>query len=260
MNWRRTSVPALWLCCLALASVIVARAHYITDLSAFLPANPTPRQQLLVDQLRDGPASRLILIAIDGGEAGSRARVSVAMAGRLRRDRQFSSVNNGEPVTAERDREFLFQHRYVLSDQVSAARFSEPGLHAAIEDTLDELASPVGFMLKPLLPNDPTGEMLHIIDQLERTPSPPTSDGVWVSPGGARALMVAQTAAGGSDTDAQERAIAAVRAAFAAPVHESSAGRAADLRLKLSGPGVFAVGARAKIEHAAVRLSIASSI
>jgi len=268
MNRRRASFPKLWLCCVALAAVIVARAHYITDLSAFLPASPTPTQQLLVDQLRDGPASRLILIAIEGGDAGARARVSVAMAARLRRDRQFSSVNNGEPVTAERDREFLFEHRYLLSDQVSAARFSEQGLHAALLDTLDELASPVGLMLKSLLPNDPTGEMLHIIDQLERTPSPPTSDGVWVSPGGARALMVAQTAAGGSDTDAQERAIAAVRAAFAAavraafaaPVHESSAGRAADLRLKLSGPGVFAVGARAKIEHAAVRLSIASSI
>ncbi len=268
MNRRRASFPKLWLCCVALAAVIVARAHYITDLSAFLPASPTPTQQLLVDQLRDGPASRLILIAIEGGDAGARARVSVAMAARLRRDRQFSSVDNGEPVTAERDREFLFEHRYLLSDQVSAARFSEQGLHAALLDTLDELASPVGLMLKPLLPNDPTGEMLHIIDQLERTPSPPTSDGVWVSPGGARALMVAQTAAGGSDTDAQERAIAAVRAAFAAavraafaaPVHESSAARAADLRLKLSGPGVFAVGARAKIEHAAVRLSIASSI
>jgi predicted exporter len=260
MNARRASFPKLWLCCVALAAVIVARAHYITDLSAFLPASPTPTQQLLVDQLRDGPASRLILMAIEGGDTGVRARVSVAMAGRLRRDRQFSSVDNGEPVTAERDREFLFQHRYLLSDQVGAARFSESGLHAAILDTIDELASPVGLMLKSLLPNDPTGEMLHIIDQLERTPSPPTSDGVWVSPDGARALMVAQTAAGGSDTDAQERAIEAVRAAFAEVRAPPPATGAKALQLKLSGPGVFAVGARAKIEHAAVRLSIASSI
>src|SRR5882762_414148 len=260
MNWRRARVPALWFCCVALASVIVARAHYITDLSAFLPAKPTAAQQLLVDQLRDGPASRLILIAIEGGDAGTRARVSAAAAKRLRLDPQFSSVQNGEPVTAERDREFLFQHRYVLSDDVTAARFSASGLHAAIEDTIDELASPAGLMLKSLLPNDPTGEMLHIIDQLERTPSPPTSDGVWVSPDGSRALAVAQTAAGGSDTDAQERAIEAVRAAFAAAVRESSASGAEALRLRLSGPGVFAVGARAKIEHAAVRLSIASSI
>jgi predicted exporter len=260
MNRRRAGVAALWLCCLALAAVIVARARYITDLSAFLPANPTPTQQLLVDQLRDGPTSRLILIAIEGGDEAARARVSVAAASRLRSDRQFSSVSNGEPVTAERDREFLFQHRYLLSDAVTAARFSEAGLHAAIADTLEELASPAGLMLKSLLPSDPTGEMLHIIDQLERTPSPPTRDGVWVSPDGARALMVAQTAAGGSDTDAQQRALKAVRAAFAAAVRESPGSGAESLRLTLSGPGVFAVAARAKIEHAAVRLSIVSSI
>ena len=260
MNWRRAGVPALWLCCVALASVIVARAHYITDLSAFLPATPTPAQRLLVDQLREGPASRLILIAIEGGDAGARARVSVAMAGRLRRDPQFSSVNNGEPVTAERDREFLFRHRYLLSDRVTAERFSASGLRAAIQDTIDDLASPAGLMLKSLLPNDPTGEMLHVIDQLERTPSPTTSNGIWVSPDGNRALAVAQTAAGGSDTDAQERAIEAVRAAFAAAVRATSASGANALQLKLSGPGVFAVGARAKIERAAVRLSIISSI
>src|ERR1700733_13457383 len=108
MSRPRLAVLAVWLCCLALGAVIGARARYITDLSAFLPAKPTPAQQLLVDQLRDGPASRLILIAIEGGDAGTRARVSAAAAGHLRLDPQFSSVQNGEPVTAERDREFLF--------------------------------------------------------------------------------------------------------------------------------------------------------
>src|SRR3984957_5950490 len=260
MSRPRLAVLAVWLCCLALAAVIVARARYITDLSAFLPAKPTPTQQLLVDQLRDGPASRLILIALERGDARARAQVSVAMASRLRRDPQFSSVNNGEPVTAQRDREFLFQHRYLLSDRVTAARFAPAGLHDAIGETIDDLASPAGLLLKSLLPNDPTGEMLHIIDQLQRTPLPATSEGVWASPDGARALMVAQTAAGGSDTDAQGSAIEAIRAAFAAAVRESSAPGAHAVQLKLSGPGVFAVGARAKIEHAAVRLSIASSI
>ena len=260
MSRRRWAAPAIWLCCVVLAAVIVARAHYTTDLSAFLPAKPTPVQQLLVDQLRDGPASRLILIAIDQGSAHARTSASVAIASRLRRDPQFTSVNNGEPVNADRDREFLFQHRYVLSDRVDAARFSVAGLHAAIQDTLDDLASPAGLMLESLLPNDPTGEMLHIIDQLERTPSPATRDGVWISPDGTRALMVAQTLARGSDTDAQQRAIDAIRATFEAAVPETSPADAAALRLKLSGPGVFAVGARATIERAAVRLSIVSSI
>ena len=68
MNARRVRVIAAWLTFAALAAVIVARARYITDLSAFLPENPTPMQRLLVDQLREGPASRVILIALERGD------------------------------------------------------------------------------------------------------------------------------------------------------------------------------------------------
>jgi predicted exporter len=279
----RARIIVLWLCTIAFAAVVVARAHYITDLSAFLPAKPTPAQQLLIDQLRDGPASRLILIAIEQGDAGARARASAALAGRLRADPRFLSINNGEPVTAARDREFLLSHRYLLSEQVTAARFSEPGLHAAIQDTIDNLASPAGLLLKSLLPHDPTGEMLQVIDQLARTPAPASRDGVWVSADGARALAVAQTAASGSDTDAQEQAMEAIRAAFAAALQESRMGVASAtgvastaaaasaagvvpaavdpvMQLRLSGPGVFAVAARAKIKNAAVRLSLISTV
>jgi predicted exporter len=249
----RARALILWLGCIVAASIVVARAHYIADLSAFLPSNPTPIQQLLVDQLRDGPASRLILIAIEGGDAAARARVSAAMADRLRKDTQFTSVNNGAADAERSDREFLFQHRYLLSESVNASRFSASGLHAAIKDTIEDLASPAGLLFKSLLPRDPTGELLSIIDQLAGSP-PETQNGVWVSPGGARALAVAQTAARGSDSDAQANAIAAIRAAFAAAAPGSG------VQLKLSGPGVFAVAARAKIERAAVRLSIASGL
>ena len=116
MNWRRARVPALWFGCVAVASVIVARAHYITDLSAFLPAKPTAAQQLLVDQLRDGPASRLILIAIEflrrddrGGMLGlsTSQLLGIAMVGlaalihvRLGRE---SARNGGATVAAPGD-------------------------------------------------------------------------------------------------------------------------------------------------------------
>jgi predicted exporter len=259
MNVRRARVLVVWLGCVALAVIVVARAHYSTDLSAFLPAHPTPTQQLLVDQLRDGPASRLILIAIEQGDAASRARVSAGLVERLRKDPEFASVNNGEAVAGQRDREFLFQHRYLLSEAVNAQRFTAAGLNGAIRETIDNLASPAGLLFKSLLPRDPTGELLNIIDQLARSPEPESRDGVWVGSGGARALAVAQTAASGSDSDAQSRAIDAIRTAFAAAAAELP--RAANsVQLRLSGPGVFAVAARAKIERAAVRLSIASSI
>jgi predicted exporter len=260
MMARRAGVLILWLGCVALAAFVVARARYITDLSAFLPANPTPVQQLLVDQLRDGPTTRLILIALEQGDAAARTRVSVEMVNLLRKDPQFSSVNNGEAMAGQRDREFLFQHRYVLSEAVSAERFSASGLNAAIKETIDNLASPAGLLFKSLLPRDPTGELLSIIDQLARAPSPQSHDGVWVSADATRALAVAQTAASGSDSDAQSRAIDAIRAAFATAAGTLQQGPNKGVQLRLSGPGVFAVAARAKIERAAVRLSIASGI
>jgi predicted exporter len=258
MMARRATPLLIWVACVVFAAYVVARARYITDLSAFLPANPTAEQQLLVDQLRDGPASRLILIALEGGDAASRARASVAAAAKLRHDPEFTVVNNGDLAAAPRDREFLFQHRYLLSDSVNVERFSGQGLRAAISDTVDNLASPAGLLFKSLLPRDPTGELLNIIEQLDNARAPRDRDGVWVSPDGARALAVAQTSANGSDSDAQARAIDAIRTAFAAA--PPAPPNLPALQLKLSGPGVFAVAARAKIERAAIRLSIVSSI
>jgi predicted exporter len=268
MKGRRARALSVWLACIIIAAIVVIRARYITDLSAFLPAKPTPTQQLLVDQLRDGPASRLILMAIEGADAATRAQLSRHLAAALRRDPRFARVDNGEPVTEQADREFLFKHRYLLSDAVSAERFTAQGLHGAIADTVDDLASPTGLLFKSLLPRDPTGELLHVIDQLSASAAPETRDGVWVSPAASRALAVAQTTALGSDSDAQEQAVAAIRTAFAAAVKERALPSAALAStaaphaavLKLSGPSVFAVAARAKIETAALRLSLISSI
>jgi predicted exporter len=254
MNTRSPWIISAWLAGIAASLWVVAHAHYITDLSAFLPAKPTHLQKLMVDQLRDGPASRLLLIALEGGDPETRARVSLDMARRLRDDAAFSRVENGETLTASRDRDFLFAHRYLLSDAVDAAHFTTAGLKDAIEETIESLASPAGLLLKSLVPHDPTGEMLRILDQLSRTGSPRTQHGVWVSADGARTLLVAQTVASGSDTDAQERDLNAIRSAFGAAAKSSA------VQLKTSGPGVFAVAARAKIKRAAMRLSIISSI
>ena len=254
----------VWAVLAAIAAWIVARAHYTTDLSAFLPRSPTPTQRLLVDQLRDGLASRLIIAAIEGTDSATRAHISMAMAQRLRSDPEFVAVNDGEPAGADRDREFLFEHRYLLSETVTPERFTVAGLQDAIQDTIDLLASPAGLLVKEMLPHDPTGEIVQIVGQVSGSGGAPrTADGVWVSGDGKRALIVAQTRALGSDTDGQQRAVKAVRNAFAEAVGSSAASAppaaGAPPALVMSGPGVFAVDSRASIIKEVTRLSILST-
>ena len=250
---QRRGIPAivLWLVFLLACGVLISRAHFTTDLSAFLPRTPTPEQKLLMDQLRDGLTSRLILVGIEGADAPTRARLSKQTAALLRADPAFVTVNNGEPVNTERDRAYLFNHRYLLSPAVTPDRFGVAGLHAALGDTIDLLSSPAGLLVKSMLPRDPTGEMLRLLDQFNSGSQPTLMDGAWASRDGARALMLMQTRAPGSDTDAQELAMAAIRQAF-----DSAAGAPPAARLVMTGPGVFSVTARNTIQSQVSRLSI----
>ena len=106
---------------------------------------------------------------------------------------------------------------------------------------------------------DPTGELLGIIDSLGPGQAPQTTEGVWSSPDGARALLLVQTRAAGSDTDAQQAACEAIRRAFAAVVTALPEGQGGALRLLMSGPPVFAVASRAIIKSEVVRLSSISA-
>jgi len=270
MSRSRLLSLMVWLLLLALAALTVARARYSADLSAFLPRSPSAAQQLLVQQLRDGLASRLILIGIDGADGASRAQLSQAMAAALRTAPEFVSVSNGAAADQDKDRAFVYQHRYQLSAAVTPERFSADGLRAAIADNLELMASPAGLLAKSLFVSDPTGETLQVIDQFERGDAPRHQHGVWSSSDGERALLIAQTRAAGSDIDAQASALGLIRGAYADSVRQLNAGAAANAatapwrprhapQLLLSGPAVFSVDARATIEHEAVRLSLLST-
>ncbi len=257
---------AVWFVTLAIAVTVIANARFTADLSAFLPTHPTEEQALLIDQLREGPASHLILMAIDGDGTtvpdATLAMLSRAMAAKLRGDGRFLSVNNGETVTASRDRELMFNHRYVLSDRVVPARFTATGLHAALGESLDLLSSSVGLMLQPLITRDPTAELVYMIDQLTAGRDLPMVDGAWIARSkeeGPHALLVAETKAPGSDIDGQQTAIEGLRAAFGAARRRAGPSASAT-RLVVSGPPVFAVEARNTIEHDAKRLSILGAV
>jgi predicted exporter len=252
---RPGAAGLIWALLVILAAGLAARATYTADLSAFLPRSPSATQRLLIEQLRTGPAAHLILVAIQGADARTRAWLSVQLARELRSDPQFISVNNGDAASLERDREFLVRHRYLLSETVTPQRFTVAGLHAAIAESLDLLASPEGALLKPLFTRDPTGEMLGILEALGPARGPRTTEGVWSSRDGARALLIAQTRAAGSDTDAQQAACEAIRRAFTSSLAAIPAADRRGTALLMSGPPVFAVASRALIKGEVMRLS-----
>lgn len=237
---------------------IIARSHFTADLSAFLPSHPTAEQQLLMDQLKDGLASRLILVGIEGADPQTRATLSKAVAHKLRSHPSFVSVNNGEEITAERDREYLFNHRYLLSPAVTPEHFSTEGLRVAIADSIDQLASPAGLLMKSLLPHDPTGEMLQLLDAFSGSSRPDMFEGAWASRDGNTALLLMQTSAAGSDTDAQKLAMQAISIAFDQAVNISASG--IKPTLLMTGPGVFSVIARDTIKMQVRVIFIVSSV
>lgn len=254
----RLGILGCWLAGTAAALLILARTHYLADLSGFLPTDPTPTQRLLIEQLREGPAARSIMVALVGGSPAARAAVSRAIAARLEGDARFSLVENGAAVSASEQR-FVFAQRYLLSPAVDAERFSSAGLHQALEDTIAALASSEGPWLKSLVPHDPTGETLAIIDALGQQRRPALQDGLFVSADGQRTLLLLQMAGSGADLDAAAAALAALDAAFEQARREAGS-EAHDIRLLRSGPPVFAVAARTQIERAAVRLSALGAV
>jgi predicted exporter len=247
---RRARVVVLvWLALLAASLLVATRARIMSDFTAFLPARLDADQALLVHQLREGVAARMILIGISGAEPGALAGASRALAQRLSASAQFAYVNNGEARFGAADRAFVERWRYLLSPAVAPARFSPAGLREAMQRALEALGSPLGGMLASSIAADPTGEARRYLESLPAA-GPDTRHGVWFSPDGRSALLVAETRAAASDLDAQARAVNEVRAAFAAAAGADKAS------LTLSGPGVFAVESRALIRADASSLSL----
>ena len=279
MSARKLAVLA-WLAVLVICGAQIVRTRFVADLSSFLPAHPTPEQRVLVDQLRHGALSRVMLIGIDattgvrpqlsGSDTGVTSddkrgltpvvtsALSRALADALAHDSHFAGVANGATGGFEREREWLFAHRYVLSPAVTPERFSEGGLRAAIGNTLGLLASSAGLAIKSLITRDPTGETLVLLETLQPAQSPRLVDGVWASADGRRAVLLARTRASGADIEAQAQALAALETAFEA-ARKKVGPAAANARLIVTGPGVFSVRARAMIEHDVVRLTTLSA-
>jgi predicted exporter len=126
---RKPAIPMNWIGWAAamavLAMLLAHRLHLTADLTAFLPASTTPAERLLVAQLRDGLAARMILIGIEGDDPARLARASKVLADRLQNEPAFELIANGQPERQQADRKILFDARYLLSANVTEQRFTQ---------------------------------------------------------------------------------------------------------------------------------------
>ena len=237
----RSVLAALTFAILALIATL-ASITIRTDMAAFLPE---ASNQPVLDELRTGAATGVLLVGIEHADPPMLARIATAMAQTLQQTGHFTAVLGGHTPF---DPTFLFAHRYQLADP----DLSIQALHQGMTQLLRQMRSAAGPMAAQYGLADPPGAFPAILKSLG---DPPVRilDGAWFAPDLSRALLLLRTRAPGMDIPAQTTAIAAIQTAFAATNPDPA-------RLLVSGPGVFARDAAAAIRSDVERISILSSL
>ena len=253
---RRTAI-GLWLLIVFVAIAVLTHTRLRTDMAAFLPRSSTAAQQVLIDQASSGAASRIVLLAIEGASPDTLVALSKVLGTDLKKDDAFADVLNGNEASSSL-RDFVWTNRYVLSNDVTAERFTAAGLRAALVNDLGLLGSDMASLLQQSLPSDPTGEILALLNRFAGPSRPHTRNGIWLSGDEHRALLLIHTRAAGFDIDAEARALSRIDAAFANAQRDVPGGATA--HLVESGPVVFAVSTRGTTIRDATRLSVLATM
>ncbi|MEN8166497.1 MAG: hypothetical protein ABFR65_03350, partial [Pseudomonadota bacterium] len=169
--WLALMLPALWWA--------FNKTTVRSDLSLFLPSGATPIERLLLNELNEGPATRLLLLAIAGGSMDERVFASRQLAQQLKQSELFSRVENGVPSLSAINQKPLFSYRYLLSPNIDQGAFTTERLKQALRERLRELHSPLPSPFKQLLPADPTGEYQALLSQWLPASRPHLTQGVW---------------------------------------------------------------------------------
>lgn len=243
--WRY-SIPWLILVVLALA-ILVVRLQVSFDISAFFPRQADLTHEVLLEQFKNGPGSRILLAGINGADRDALSDLSFELRASLHGDTVFSQVLNGEfdeeidappePIASA----YLLMRDLVISRQT---------LQAAIDARLQDLAFGGGSAMLELFARDP---YLVTLDVLERLSPADMSGEMWFAADGSAVLML-ETRATAVDIAAQAEAVSRVQQAFAELVGDDA------VTLELTGAGAFGVELQKTIRAEAKKRSILASL
>jgi predicted exporter/predicted hotdog family 3-hydroxylacyl-ACP dehydratase len=220
---------------LAIVGWYVERSLTIgTDLRLFMPSPTTAEQRLLLDEIGEGPASRVLVVALSGAAPEKLADTSRALADALSANEHFRRIANGD-VSVESVPEDLLPYRFLLSPTLDTQAFDATWLHAELQTRARDLASPAGAFLEQWLPRDPTLEMLKLAERWQPVQEPNRLYDVWFDTTGTQALLIAETRAAAFDPAGQRLALEALDREFASVDADAST------KLTVSGSGRFSV-------------------
>jgi predicted exporter len=237
-----------WLGAIAVAIVLLLTQLQLSfDLSAFFPRHTTLAHEVLIEQVRNGPASRLLVIGISGDEPEGSVEAARLLQQELSADPAFVAVLNGEFDEQSADVPFPVSDYYLLMADLD---FSADALQRVVQDRLRDLAFGGGVELLQLVARDP---YLATVDVLESLAPAELSGEPWVAADGS-AVLLAETTAASIDIAAQARAVGAVGAAFAS-LPDSDV-----LALDITGVGAFSVELQETIRAEATLRSVLASV
>jgi predicted exporter len=254
MKPPRWSLLAGWIVAIALLGYYVQQNLTISaDLRLFMPSPKTPVERLLLEEVGESPASRLLLVALDGAEPEMLAETSQAFAQALREDPQFGLVSNGA-ASLDAIPESLLPYRYLLSPTLDHTRLDAGYLREELSERLEDLSSPAAGVLEPIIPRDPTLELLKLADQWQPAKQPQKQFDVWFDSAGRSAILVVATKAAAFDPDGQERAVEALQR------HFGVARTGPTIRMTVSGAGAFSALMKRKTQAEATLLGTLDTI
>jgi predicted exporter len=93
----RPGISLFWICIAVIASTLLwFRLQLSFDLSAFFPQKTSLSHDILLEQMKDGPGSRLLVIGLSGADPDSLTEASNQLRDRLSGNEAFINVLNGE--------------------------------------------------------------------------------------------------------------------------------------------------------------------
>ena len=251
---NRGLLLAAWIAAVAGLGWFVERNLVVgTDLRLFMPSPRTAQERLVLEEIGEGPGSRMLLLAVSGDDPQAVAETSSALVAAMHDVAEFRWIANGDgDLDAIPDR--LLAYRYLLSPTLDSARFDTAFLQSQLQARLQDLASPAAGLLEQWLPRDPTLELLKLTESWQPARQPQMLFDVWFDSAGRKALLVAETRAAGFDPQGQRGAISALERSFA------GVRTAPDLRLEVSGPGAFSVLMKERTQGEATRFGTLATV